>query len=506
MSDEEPSRRSPQLSQYSQYSVTSVGRYGCAARCVAKGEVLRGADDARDVPGMRLPVRARARILDERGDAQLHDHRRDRRDDGRAAGVLAACRCRHRRTRARARGVAPARVLPAYQGALARPRSRHPPTNDLRASLRLSPYDATQRAVTVRSSTFEVRNDRSVLPPHAPPRLRSGGGERPASPHVRIRQVGRTSSDCETPPQPSALRLLSPSPGSFPRSRRAIRSTPRSSEWWASSMWTGWRTRSFAPFLDNLAASPGAFTAVRFFGALNSGTKERTTPTDERRQQSAASESAGAQVFAPALRRPRSADNARVDPVGPTEFLPGKRFAVAHTATGNARLIGRHSCVRSLMRWWPIHASGRTRSGHGGSRYGMSRISPSSGKGHSTSISISTAPRQTLCGHPATRSGSVAPRWPGCPASDAAAGAPLMRRFLQFLHDAPDLQCDFLSFHEKGTWVNPAQGVAEPILGDLVNAAEGVAHMALNICPERCNGSVDHQQRSRYEGRLRHPL
>ncbi len=37
---------------------------------------------------------------------------------------------------------------------------------------------------------------------------------------------------------------------------------------------------SFTGLLDNLAASPGAFTAVRFFGALNSGTLEKTTPTE----------------------------------------------------------------------------------------------------------------------------------------------------------------------------------------------------------------------------------
>jgi hypothetical protein len=37
---------------------------------------------------------------------------------------------------------------------------------------------------------------------------------------------------------------------------------------------------SFTGLLDNLAASPGAFTAVRFFGSLNSGTLEKMTPTE----------------------------------------------------------------------------------------------------------------------------------------------------------------------------------------------------------------------------------
>src|SRR3954451_21208909 len=35
----------------------------------------------------------------------------------------------------------------------------------------------------------------------------------------------------------------------------------------------------FTRLLDNLAASPGAFGAVRFFGALNSGEKENVFPT-----------------------------------------------------------------------------------------------------------------------------------------------------------------------------------------------------------------------------------
>ena len=60
---------------------------------------------------------------------------------------------------------------------------------------------------------------------------------------------------------------------------------------------------SFAPLLDNFAASPGAFTAIRFFGALNCGTKEKATPT-ESGQWAASSEQQApdtTQPFAPAF-------------------------------------------------------------------------------------------------------------------------------------------------------------------------------------------------------------
>ena len=98
-----------------------------------------------------------------------------------------------------------------------------------------------------------------------------------------------------------------------------------------------------------------------------------------------------------------------------------------------------------------------------------------------------TADAVRATGYP-IRLGGPALAW--LPPTDDAAGAPLMRRFLQFLHDEPDVQCDFLSFHEKGTWINPSQGSGfgvrgsgesdseprtpnpEPILGDLVSAAD----------------------------------
>ena len=66
-------------------------------------------------------------------------------------------------------------------------------------------------------------------------------------------------------------------------------------------------------------------------------------------------------------------------------------------------------------------------------------------------------------------------------------GPRLMRRFLEFLRDAPDMPCDFLSYHRKGIWVNEE---TEPRIGRLVEAAEQTASMARELVPERCRGLV----------------
>ncbi|WP_227377862.1 GH39 family glycosyl hydrolase [Haladaptatus halobius] len=63
------------------------------------------------------------------------------------------------------------------------------------------------------------------------------------------------------------------------------------------------------------------------------------------------------------------------------------------------------------------------------------------------------------------------------------AGAPLMERFLRFLSDEPEVKCDFISFHGKGS-----TGDTEPNLRRIVNAAKEIADMALFIDQERFNG------------------
>jgi glycosyl hydrolase family 39 (putative alpha-L-iduronidase) len=251
---------------------------------------------------------------------------------------------------------------------------------------------------------------------------------------------------------------------------------------------------SFASLLDNFAASPGAFTAVRFFGALNSGTKEKTTPvgssefgvrcsmfeetirhTELRTPNSEllpaldgleALTSRGLTPFVQLSFFPASVSSS---PVVPPASFDGWRALVRDFL--DALVADPRFGLDAIRTWWfevwnepniPVFWQGTFE------QY--------------LDLYRATAEAVRASGY-TIRLGGPALAW--LPATDGAAGAPLMRRFLEFLRDEPDVQCDFVSFHEKGTWVNPVQGDAAPALGDLVSAADETARMALAIVPER---------------------
>lgn len=244
---------------------------------------------------------------------------------------------------------------------------------------------------------------------------------------------------------------------------------------------------SFAPLLDNFAASPGAFTAIRFFGALNCGTKEKTTPT-ESGQWAASSEQQApdtTQPFAPAFAGLEGLTARGLIPFVQLSFFPA---SVSSSPTLpptsfddwqalvrdflNALVADPRFGLDAIRTWWfevwnepniPVFWQDSF------DRY--------------LDLYRATAEAVRATGYP-IRLGGPALAW--LPATDGAAGAPLMRRFLQFLHDEPGIPCDFLSFHAKGSWVNPAQGDTEPALGGPITAADETARMALAIVPERC--------------------
>jgi len=254
---------------------------------------------------------------------------------------------------------------------------------------------------------------------------------------------------------------------------------------------------SFAPLLDNLAASPGAFNAVRFFGALNSGTKEKTTPTESQqsavgsRQQATANPQSSVlspQSFVPTFAGLEALTSRGLIPFVQLSFFPPSvsssptlppasfdDWQALVRAFLDALVADPRFGLEAIITWWfevwnepniPVFWQGAFE------QY--------------LDLYRATASAVRATGYP-IRLGGPALAW--LPATDDAASAPLMRRFLQFLHDEPDVPCDFLSFHEKGTWVNPAQGNVEPILSDLISAAEETARMALAIVPERSTNS-----------------
>lgn len=244
---------------------------------------------------------------------------------------------------------------------------------------------------------------------------------------------------------------------------------------------------SFTGLLDNLAASPGAFTAVRFFGSLNSGTLEKTTPTESSAFDVRSSNKPGSELL-PATFAALEALTSR----GLVPFLQLSFFPPAVSSSPPlppAAFDGWQALVRAFLDALVADA-----------RFGLAAIRnwwfevwnepniPVFWQGsfdQYLDLYRATSDAVRASGYPIRLGG---PALAYLPSTDPAAGAPLMRRFLEFLRDEPGVQCDFLSFHEKGTWVNPAQGNIEPALSDLVNAADEVARMALALIPERCNG------------------
>jgi hypothetical protein len=242
---------------------------------------------------------------------------------------------------------------------------------------------------------------------------------------------------------------------------------------------------SFAPLLDHFAASPGAFTAVRFFGSLNSGTKERTTPTESETAppQSFSNSFAGLEALTargliPFVQLSFFPPSVSTSPIAPPASFDAWQALVRDFL--DALAADPRFGLAAMRTWWfevwnepniPVFWQGTF------ARY--------------LDCYRATAAAVRASGYP-IRLGGPALAW--LPATDDAAGAPLMRRFLQFLHDEPDVQCDFLSFHEKGTWdrgsdptpnLEPRTSNSEPALSDLVTAAEETARMALEIVPER---------------------
>lgn len=246
---------------------------------------------------------------------------------------------------------------------------------------------------------------------------------------------------------------------------------------------------SFAPLLDNLTASPGAFTAVRFFGALNSGTKEKTTPLESsafgvrRADQIIELRTSNSELSATFAGLEALTSRGLIPFVQLSFFplsisasptLPPTSFDDWQALVRNfldALVADPRFGLDAIKTWWfevwnepniPVFWQGTF------DQY--------------LDLYRATADAVRATGYPIRLGG---PALAYLPATDDAAGAPLMRRFLQFLHDEPDVQCDFLSFHEKGTWVNPTQEGVEPALSDLVTAAEETARMVLAIVPKR---------------------
>jgi xylan 1,4-beta-xylosidase len=224
--------------------------------------------------------------------------------------------------------------------------------------------------------------------------------------------------------------------------------------------------------LDAMAASPGAFGAVRVFGVLNAGEREATFPT-----------TSGSTWPAPDAPMDFTASLAALEALvsrGLVPFLPLAFFPAAVSASPIAppadwarwqalvrgfldAVVARFG-ADEVARWWL-------------EVWNEPNMPPFWGGDFDRYLELyrATAAAVRDSGHQVRLGGPVIAWLPD-------EGPRLMRRFLEFLRDEPDLQCDFLSYHRKGVWTE-AEGA--PHIARLVEAAEATAAMARALVPER---------------------
>jgi hypothetical protein len=236
----------------------------------------------------------------------------------------------------------------------------------------------------------------------------------------------------------------------------------------------------FQRLLDNMAASPMAFRGVRFFGSLNSGTREHIDPADSG-------------IVWP-------------DPASPMDFSVTFNAIEALTSRGLTPFVVLSffpSAVSSVPTLPPASFENWKRLVRGfleqlaaDPRFGPSAIrhwwfevwnEPNIEAFWKGSFS------QYLALYRATSEAVLAsgldvrlggPALAYQPAEDPGAPALLMRMFLRFLSDEPGVKCDFISLHRKGATFGPD----EPDIRRLTAAASETADAALAIDPARFRG------------------
>ena len=231
----------------------------------------------------------------------------------------------------------------------------------------------------------------------------------------------------------------------------------------------------FTRLLDTLAASPGAVRAVRVFGALSLG-RDRVAPLHS----AGVWDGPGPPDFTRTLQALETLTSRGLTPFLPLTFFP------PHVSPAPAQpppawdgwvtlvrafldaIVGRYGAAE-VGRWWfevwnepnmPPFWTGSF------DRYlDLYRV---------TSAAV------VASGHPIRLGGPVLAYVPGD-------GPALMERFLTFLAASPDVRCDFVSLHRKGSWSNEE---GEPDLDRLVRAADDTAQAILRLTPGRARGMV----------------
>src|SRR4051794_22611600 len=231
----------------------------------------------------------------------------------------------------------------------------------------------------------------------------------------------------------------------------------------------------FTRLLDNLAASPGAFGAVRFFGALNSGEKENVFPKSSGTVWRSPDEPID---FSVTMRALEALVTRRLVPfVGLTFFPSAVSPKPIQPPAGfdNWQKLVRAFLDQSVQRfgaaevgrWWL-------------EVWNEPNMPPFWGGSFDQYLDLYRATSEVVqrSGHAVRIGGPVVAYMPD-------EGAMLVERFLDFLHREPTVKCDFISLHRKGIWTNQE---AQPDLQRSVAAARRTAQAALRIDADRFRG------------------
>ena len=233
--------------------------------------------------------------------------------------------------------------------------------------------------------------------------------------------------------------------------------------------------------LDNMAASPLAFGGVRFFHALDSGTRANTIDDDP----------LDGGIVWPDVRSPMNFSRtfdvlAALTSRGLTPFIGLNFFpkaVSAHAATPPASLENWKLLVRrfldalaadprfgpAISNWWF-----EVWNEPNGRPFWRGRYDP----GY-FDLYRATSEAVLASGHSIRIGGPAIVYRKDTPASRRE-----MEAFLRFLHAEPGVKCDFLSLHAKGVWSSSA----EPEFRTAVDAMTETAELALAIDPARFKG------------------
>lgn len=237
----------------------------------------------------------------------------------------------------------------------------------------------------------------------------------------------------------------------------------------------------FSVLLDNFASSPGAFHGVRFFGALTAGQTERFLPEsggdvwthpDDPVDFGAtfdALEALTSRGLVPFLALgffPPAVSDSPMQP--PREWTGYKKLVrTFFQQLADDPRFGQNAIANWWFEAWNEPNEGRFWTGTVGEYFELYRV---------TSEAIAETGLTVRLGGPA-----IAYK----PQVSSPDGAPWMEQFLRFIASDPDLQCDFVSLHRKGTVADDP-----PDPRRMYEAAVTTADQMLAIDPVRFAGMM----------------